>query len=123
MNVYVESNFVLEHALQQEESHRCNEIIRLASVGQITLVVPAFSLAEPHQAITAKAKARFTAGGGSPVLSHLEANRPGQSCFLNRNSRDFDDPDIRDKLDGLNCKFFPNFIPALVYVTSRIRTA
>ena len=52
MNVYAESNFVLEHALQQEESDSCGEIIRLASASKITLVVPAFSLAEPYQAIS-----------------------------------------------------------------------
>lgn len=69
MNVYVESNFVLEHALQQEESLSCREIIRLASAGQITLVVPAFSLAEPHQAISVKAKARSRLGGD--LRSHL----------------------------------------------------
>jgi predicted nucleic acid-binding protein len=202
MNVYVESNFVLEHALQQEQSHSCREIIRLASAGQITLVVPAFSLAEPHQAITAKAKARSRLGEDlrrhlgelgrskphrevpatfdvlaavliesaqverdalrqavseflskaeiipldalvlrsaadieatfglsgqdsivlASVLGHLEANRPDHSCFLNRNSGDFDDPDILDRLEGLHCKFFPNFTPAFSYVASRVRS-
>jgi predicted nucleic acid-binding protein len=201
MNVYVESNFVLEHALQQEESHSCAEIIRLASDGQIALVVPAFSLAEPHQAISGKAKVRSRLGEDlrrqlgelarskphreipatfdvlaaalieraqferdglrravseflstaeiipldagvlrsaadieatfglsgqdaivlASVFYHLEANRPDDSCFLNRNSRDFDDPDIRDRLEALRCKFFPNFTPALAYVASRLR--
>lgn len=59
MNVYVESNFVLEHALQQEESQSCTEIIRIASRGKIRLFIPAFSLAEPPQAILAKAKSRL----------------------------------------------------------------
>jgi hypothetical protein len=58
MNVYVESNFVLEHALEQEECDSCSEIIQLASQGRITLSIPAFSLAEPHQAIASKAKGR-----------------------------------------------------------------
>ena len=31
------------------------------------------------------------------VLAHLESNRPGVSCFLNRNTKDFDDPDIRKR--------------------------
>jgi hypothetical protein len=57
MNVYVESNFVLEYALEQDECEACGEIVRLAANGKLTLVVPAFSLAEPHQAIAAKAKA------------------------------------------------------------------
>jgi hypothetical protein len=62
MNVYVESNFVLEHALEQEECDSCSEIIQLASRRQVTLLIPAFSLAEPHQAIAGKAKVRLRLG-------------------------------------------------------------
>src|SRR5947208_12665018 len=58
MTVYVESNFVLEQSLQQEECDSCAEIIDLASQGRIMLAVPAFSLAEPHLAILGKEKAR-----------------------------------------------------------------
>ena len=58
MNVYVESNFVLEHALEQEQCESCEELIRLASAGSIRLLVPAFSLAEPHIALARKGKAR-----------------------------------------------------------------
>jgi hypothetical protein len=58
MTVYVESNFVLEQSLQQEECDSCGEIIDLASKGRIMLAVPAFSLAEPHLAILGKEKAR-----------------------------------------------------------------
>ena len=58
MNVYVESNFVLEHALEQEDYDSCAQIIGLAANHRITLILPAFSLAEPHQAISGKAKAR-----------------------------------------------------------------
>jgi hypothetical protein len=36
MTVYVESNFVLEHSLQQEEYDSCAEIIKLAANGRIT---------------------------------------------------------------------------------------
>ena len=48
MTVYVESNFVLEQALQQEQSESCDSLVRLAEAGDISLVIPAFSLAEPH---------------------------------------------------------------------------
>ncbi len=58
MTVYVESNFVLEAALQQEQSDSCEGMINLAVSGRIALVIPAFSLAEPHQALTQKEKAR-----------------------------------------------------------------
>src|SRR5437016_13163867 len=58
MAVYVESKFVLEQSLQQEQCDSCTEIIDLASNGRITLAVPAFSLAEPHMTILGKEKAR-----------------------------------------------------------------
>ncbi len=58
MTVYVESNFVLEQALQQEQSDSCDAIVNLAVSGDISLVIPAFSLAEPHQALALKEKAR-----------------------------------------------------------------
>lgn len=58
MTVYVESNFVLEQALQQEQSDSCDAIVNLAASGDISLVIPAFSLAEPHQALALKEKAR-----------------------------------------------------------------
>ncbi len=200
MNVYVESNFVLEHALEQEERDSCIKIIQLASVQQIALVIPAFSLAEPHQAIASKAKVRLRLshelrtqlrelGRSRPyrevpltfgelpatlierdqfeyegvrravselietsevisltsavlrsaadieieyglsgqdaivlasVLSHLESTKPNESCFLNRNYKDFDDPSIREKLEISNCKFFPKFAPAVAHILARL---
>jgi hypothetical protein len=32
------------------------------------------------------------------VIAHLNQHKPIESCFLNRNSKDFDDPDIREML-------------------------
>jgi predicted nucleic acid-binding protein len=199
MNVYIESNFVLEHALEQEECESCADIIQLASRGRLRLVIPAFSLAEPHHAIFGKAKVRSRLGDDlrihlnelgrsrphreipatfdalaasliasaqferegvrravsqliqvsevipldavvlrsaadmeitygmsgqdaivlASVLHHLHNTKPAESCFLNRDSRDFDDPDIRDRLDGLHCKFFAKFAPALAYIFTR----
>lgn len=200
MNVYVESNFVIVHALEQEEGETCREIIRLAADGRLKLLIPAFSLAEPHQAISGKAKTRARLGDdlrrhlgelgrsrphrGIPatfealaaaliastqferegvrraisdllqaaevipldarilqsaavvessyglsgqdsivlasVFTHLEATAPAESCFLNRNTRDFDDPDIRERLEALGCKFFAKFAPALAYILTRL---
>lgn len=54
------------------------------------------------------------------VLQHLEVNEPEESCFLNRNSKDFDDPDILERLDALRCRFFPRFSPALAWISSRL---
>ena len=200
MTVYVESNFVLEQSLQQEEFDSCAQIIDLASKARITLAVPAFCLAEPHIAILGKEKTRSRLsndlrthlselGRSKPhraipetfealaavliasaqfereglrdtisellktaevialdaailrsgadiqveygisgqdaivlasVLAHLELHKPPDSCFLNRNSKDFDDPDVREKLETRGCKFFARFDDGLRYIVARI---
>ncbi len=43
MRVYVETNFVLELALQQEQHAACEAILQLAEARQIALVLPAYS--------------------------------------------------------------------------------
>jgi hypothetical protein len=69
MNVYVESNFVLEQALEQEQCESCEQLIGLASAGSVQLVIPAFSLAEPHGALlrTKNARSRLR----NELLPHL----------------------------------------------------
>jgi hypothetical protein len=42
------------------------------------------------------------------VRGHLEGNGPEESCFLSRNSKDFDDPDIRERLEALTANSFRN---------------
>ena len=48
MIVYVESNFVLEVALGQEESPSAESILVLAESSKIELVFPGFSLKETY---------------------------------------------------------------------------
>ena len=50
------------------------------------------------------------------VLEHLTDARPGKSCFLNRNAKDFDDPDVVAALDRRGCKLIPRFDHGLSYV-------
>lgn len=199
MTVYAESNFVLEQALQQEEGESCEAIVKLASASRISLVIPAFSLAEPHEVITRKDKARSRLGidlrahlselGRSKphrwvrasfwdltellisvaqserdrlretmtlilktaeiipldavilslaieiqsahglsgqdsivlasVLTHLGRQRPRESCFLNRNRKDFGEPGVRGRLDASDCLYFASFNQGLQYITSR----
>ena len=59
MNVYVESNFVLELAILQEQSENCNEILGLSSAKRVQLVVPAYSLAEPYETLARRQKRRL----------------------------------------------------------------
>jgi predicted nucleic acid-binding protein len=46
--VYVETNFLLELAFQQESYESCEEILRLANSGSISLVLPACCVAEAY---------------------------------------------------------------------------
>ena len=203
MNVYVESNFVLEQALEQEQSESCQRLIGLATTGSVRLVIPAFSLAEPHITLMRKANERsrlsaelqrqlselgrsktyrdasssfreitallirsaeseragleraidgilkaaeviplnsdlFYQAGGiqialdmsaqdsivlASVVRHLAETKPAESCFLNRNTRDFDDPNVRDMLEEFRCKFFGRFDHALQYIEGHLQKA
>jgi predicted nucleic acid-binding protein len=52
MIVYIESNFILQLALQQEESEEAEAILKLAQSGDIELAFPAFAISEPFSTIT-----------------------------------------------------------------------
>ncbi len=69
MNVYVESNFVLEHALEREQCESCEELVRIARGGSIRLFILAFSLAEPHIALLRKQNKRSRLG--TELQQHL----------------------------------------------------
>lgn len=51
MKVYVETNFVLELALEQAQHESCEQLLRLSEGGRIELVIPAYSLVEPHETL------------------------------------------------------------------------
>lgn len=52
------------------------------------------------------------------ICEHLENNRPEVSCFLNKNKKDFDDPDIVETLKNLNCTYISRFENGLRFVSS-----
>lgn len=58
MIIYVESNFVLELALLQEQHISCENILDICEVGNAKLVVPAFSIAEPYEVLIRQHKRR-----------------------------------------------------------------
>ncbi|MGE6760569.1 PIN domain-containing protein [Corallococcus interemptor] len=47
MRVYVETNFILELAYEQEQVESCEEILQLAETGALRLAIPAFCFIEP----------------------------------------------------------------------------
>ena len=60
MNIYVETNFVLELAFEEE-------LYNLNSQDAIVL---------------------------ASVISHLQTTKPNKACFPNKNTKDFDSPDV-----------------------------
>jgi hypothetical protein len=55
------------------------------------------------------------------VVAHLVMSKPTESCFLNRNTKDFDDPNVRDILEESGCRFFGGFDDALKYIEANLR--
>ena len=51
MIVYVESNFVLELALLQEQHAECEALLELCAHGRIRLLLPSFAMIEPFGAL------------------------------------------------------------------------
>jgi predicted nucleic acid-binding protein len=200
MDIYVESNFVLEIALSQEQHESCEKIIELCEAGKAHLIIPAYSLVEPHETIIRYSKNRLKVSNDlatevrqlsrskpyqeeiealhkvadflirsqeeeknrlrttidrllkvseiipldsqilisankyqlahdlSPqdsivyasVLSSLNASSSTAKCFLNRNSKDFGDPDIEDTLSKYDCKVLFNFVKGYGYISHQL---
>jgi predicted nucleic acid-binding protein len=200
VNIYVETNFVLELVFEQEQSHSCEQLLVLCAQPQVRLMLPAYSLAEPHekllrqfkqrqaleqllskelsqlsrtaaytariqeiqelakvfQAASDDEKRRFSqyrqrllqvaeiipltasvltqaaaaelAYNLSPqdalvyasVTEHLAITQPSIACFLNRNFRDVDTPDILAALRLLNCRMIPRFDQGLRFVQAQL---
>jgi len=54
------------------------------------------------------------------VLDHMESSESTSKCFLNRNSKDFDDPDIVETLRKHGCKMLFRFDHGHGYITSQL---
>ena len=201
MDVYVESNFVLELALLQEQHKSCQELFDLAEAKRIRLIVPAFSLAEPYETLIRNNKKRqklsedlkkelsqlrrsqpyqeqirtfedtnaFLVSSQqeqkqrldaviekilevceiipltakilteaikyqseynlepqdsivyASVIEHTSKSEERQRCFLNRNSKDFDDPDIKESLNSYDCLMLFRFDNGIGYVKSKLK--
>lgn len=58
MRVYVETNFVLELALEQEQHESCAKLLELAESKRVEIVVPAYSLVEPYETFERRRRKR-----------------------------------------------------------------
>lgn len=54
------------------------------------------------------------------VIADLDGTAQGESVFLNRNSKDFDVPDVRSELEERGCLLIPTFDDGLRYVQSKL---
>jgi len=199
MRAYIESNFVLELAFEQDEAESCRDILSLCESGRLDLVIPAFALAEPFYALVGREKTRkrvaedltqqlremargrmaaeesdALAGVAALLVRSLDRERSGlrtalhrvaacveitplnretiqraaaleqepgmpaadalvlasvvldleespeASVFLNRNRKDFSDPDIESILDSHGCRLIPSFQQGLGYIQQRL---
>jgi predicted nucleic acid-binding protein len=200
VNIYVETNFVLELTFEQEQCSSCDQILQLCEAGQVKLIIPAYSLAEPHEKLTRQSRNRrelqqlldaelrqlsrtasyasriksiqdiaslmvqsneeerirfdrcrtrllkvgdiiaFNADilseailcetqfGLTPqdaliyasVISHLRHSQLQEACFLNRNSKDFDSPDIVNGLNQFNCRMISSFENGYNFIQSQL---
>lgn len=75
MIVYVESNFVLELSLTQEQHDACDQILNLACSGHVSLRIPAYALLEPIQTLTRRLREwQVTAASVEQQLGQLARN-------------------------------------------------
>ena len=58
MMVLVETNFVLELVFARDNFASCGELIEMARRGTIDLLLPAYSMVEPNEALIRRRKAR-----------------------------------------------------------------
>lgn len=201
MNVYAETNFVLEMALLQEQAPDCEAIVGLCREHRINLIIPAYSLAEPYETLIRRHRERKklknaldteltqlartkdylrdiiriqgltnlliqsaedemnrledvrtillgiaeTVPLNSKILKssaeyqkehdfspqdaivyasircHLRRTRPNMACFLNKNSKDFDDPDISEILEQYKCRMLSRFDHGYQFIVNKIR--
>lgn len=199
MNVYVETNFVLELAFQQEQYKSCEDMLSLCASDKAPLIIPAYSLAEAHEKLGRQRSKRFDLQSlldaevrqlrrtavyaaqlnqiqniadlvrqsitdeaqrlsdyrnrilaiahviplttaifqdsaqyeqlyslqpqdalvCASVLHHLREHSDGESCFLNRNTKDFDTPRILQELTQYNCRMIPLFDQGYHFIHKR----
>ncbi len=90
MKAYVETNFLLELALLQEQHQSCDETVGLCESGSIGLALPAFCVPEAHFTLVGKIKRR------EPFTREFEDQR----AELNRSFRFKDQTDLLNAVHG-----------------------
>jgi predicted nucleic acid-binding protein len=55
------------------------------------------------------------------VVGHLETTGPDQAVFLNKNKKDFENPDVRADLKALRCDLKTDFRSGLAFIEASLR--
>ncbi len=80
MNVYIETNFVLELTLLQAEVESCEQILELCEHRQAKLIIPAYALAEPNEKLRRSKQERDRAAQSiTHTLNELSRSVPYQA--------------------------------------------
>jgi len=83
MIVYVESNFVLEIALKQEQSASAESIFNLAESNKIALAFPSFALSEPFATVMHRDRERIELHQSlTKTLGQLRRSEPHKQTIL-----------------------------------------
>lgn len=83
MIVYVESNFVLEIAREQEQAVSANTLLRLARDGEIELAFPSFALSEPFSTVMHERSERNKLYNSlRESLKELQRSEPNKQIML-----------------------------------------
>lgn len=100
---------------QNRFTHYRDRILRIAEVVPLTSTVLAEAAAneepfdlKPQDALV------YTS-----VITHLRQSNPSIACFLNRNSKDFDNPDIVDELGKHNCRMIARFDQGIRFIQAQ----
>src|SRR5438876_4772693 len=84
MIVYIETNFVLEVALEQEQSSAANAIILLSETGKIKLAFPSFVLAESFERVRNEHSNRNNLHASLvKTLNQLQRSEPHKQIMFN----------------------------------------
>ena len=144
MTVFVESNFVLEIALGQEQAAAAEAILQLAEHGTLNLRIPAFALSEPfstvgrllsvartialdaavfRRAMHSQERIALSAQDAiiyAAVISELSrVTRTAPSYFIRKNRKDFDNPAIHAELATYDCRFVDSFVDGVRLLRGR----
>jgi len=81
--VYIESNFILEMALEQEQSPSAETVLKLAESDKIELAFPSFALSEPFAAVMHRDRERSVLHQSlTMTLRQLQRSEPHKQTVL-----------------------------------------